>query len=95
VSRLAASVRLPLIHRFISDRTEVGSSQTRLPVAAIGVTRENAYGEKLAEHAFARREVEAEEPSRLADSHSEVGRVLEFLSNALNEFAKEECRHRP
>jgi hypothetical protein len=64
------------------------------PVSLVCTTRNGTRAQQLDHHPLARREVEREESRRLTDRHAQVGRVLEFLANALNEFAKEWWCHK-
>jgi hypothetical protein len=63
------------------------------PESLIWTSRNGTRPQELVHHALTRREVEREKPRRLADSDAEIGCALEFLSNALNEFAKEKWWH--
>ena len=66
-----------------------------LPKALIRTSRQETRAKKLCKHALAGGEVETPESGGLAYGHAEVRGVVEFFSNPLHKFAKEQGWHKP
>jgi hypothetical protein len=64
-----------------------------LSIALVRALREKSDLQELCEHTLARREIEAPEPRGFVRGHSKTGRLLEFLSNPLNQLSKEHRLH--
>ena len=72
----------------------LGLVDGHLPEALIRTSRQETRAKKLCEHALAGCEVETPESGGLAYGHAEVRGVLEFFSNPLHKFAKEQGWHK-
>jgi hypothetical protein len=59
----------------------------------IWTSGDSPRAQELGHHTFGRHAIEAEKLRGLANRNAEIGRVLEFLSNALNELSKEQRWH--
>jgi hypothetical protein len=76
-----------LTYRVLSA-TSNSAFDSCLSIPCVSSEREKSGSQQFRQHPLTRREIEAPEASRLARSESEVRRLLEFLTNELNDLSE-------